>query len=80
MNSATDQVPVRTHLAVDGMTCGHCVASVTEELSTLHGVHSVDVRLNAGGTSHVMVTSDAVLDPAAIRAAIDEAGYTLVEV
>jgi copper chaperone len=43
-------------------------------------VHSVDVRLNAGGTSHVMVTSDAVLDPAAIRAAIDEAGYTLVEV
>ncbi len=70
---------VRTHLAVDGMTCGHCVTSVTEELSTLNGVESVAVRLNAGGTSEVMVTSAFELDPAAIQAAIDEAGYSLVE-
>ncbi len=70
---------IRTHLAVDGMTCSHCVASVTEELNTLEGVESVAVQLNAGGTSKVMVTSAFALDPAAIQAAIDEAGYSLVE-
>jgi copper chaperone len=70
---------VRTHLAVNGMTCGHCVSSVTEELGALDGVQSVDVRLNAGGTSQVMVTSDAELDPAVIEAAIAEAGYALAE-
>lgn len=70
---------VKTHLAIDGMTCGHCVASVTEELSSVAGIQSVDVRLNAGGTSQVTVTSTAELDPTAVLAAIDEAGYTLVE-
>jgi copper chaperone len=70
---------VRTHLAVDGMTCGHCVSSVTEELGALDGVTSVDVRLNAGGTSQVMVTSDVEIDPVAIEAAIVEAGYALAE-
>jgi copper chaperone len=70
---------VRTHLAVSGMTCGHCVSSVTEELGALPGVTSVDVRLNPGGTSQVMVTSDVKLDPAVIEAAIAEAGYALAE-
>ncbi|MEO6826028.1 MAG: cation transporter [Microbacteriaceae bacterium] len=70
---------VTTELAVQGMTCGHCVASVTEELSALDGVESVDVHLNAGGVSQVCVTSASELDPAAIRAAVDEAGYSLVE-
>ena len=78
-SQASSAALVRTHLAVDGMTCSHCVASVTEELSTLDGVESVDVRLNAGGTSKVMVTSTFELDPAAIQAAIDEAGYSLAE-
>lgn len=63
---------------VTGMTCGHCVSSVTEELSALAGVDSVSVDLAAGGTSIVTVQSAAALDAEAVRAAIDEAGYTLV--
>lgn len=63
---------------VTGMTCGHCVASVTEELSELAGVNSVDIELNAGGVSVVTVDSASALDEALVRAAIDEAGYQLV--
>jgi copper chaperone CopZ len=60
------------------MTCSHCVASVTKELEALHGVEAVSVELNAGGTSKVTVSSAAPLDADAVRAAIDEAGYSLV--
>jgi len=70
---------VTTDLAVSGMTCGHCVSSVTEELSALDGVESVSVQLNAGGVSSVTVASAVPLDTDAVRAAIDEAGYALVE-
>ncbi len=63
---------------VTGMTCGHCVASVTEELSELVGVDSVDVELNKGVASLVSVTSAAPLDLEQVRAAIVEAGYELV--
>ena len=69
---------VSTTLLVTGMTCSHCVSSVTEELSEIAGVTSVDVALNNGGTSTVTVESELALDDAAISAAIDEAGYTLV--
>jgi copper chaperone len=62
---------------VTGMTCEHCVAAVTEELSALDGVASVAVDLVAGGTSTVTVESAAPLDPAAVAEAIDEAGYAL---
>jgi len=63
--------------AVTGMTCSHCVAAVTEEVSRLDGVSSVDIDLNAGGDSRVTVTSTAPLPVEAIRDAVDEAGYTL---
>ena len=63
---------------VTGMTCEHCVAAVTEELSALEGVDSVAVDLVAGGTSTVTVESAVPLDPAAVAEAIDEAGYALV--
>ncbi|MFZ5872312.1 MAG: heavy-metal-associated domain-containing protein [Actinomycetota bacterium] len=63
---------------VQGMTCGHCVKSVTEELTALEGVTAVDVDLQAGGTSKVTVTSEAPLDEQAVRAAVDEAGYQVV--
>ncbi|MDR6611221.1 heavy-metal-associated domain-containing protein [Leifsonia sp. 1010] len=63
---------------VAGMTCSHCVASVTEELEALDGVEAVSVDLNAGGTSTVTVSSAAPLDADAVRAAIGEAGYSLV--
>jgi copper chaperone len=63
---------------VDGMTCGHCVASVTEEVSQLAGVTAVTVDLVAGGTSTVSVTSDIPLDDETVASAVDEAGYQLV--
>ncbi|KTR14804.1 MULTISPECIES: heavy-metal-associated domain-containing protein [Curtobacterium] len=65
-------------LAVTGMTCEHCVASVTEEVSELEGVTDVAVELVPGGSSAVTVTSDRPLDPAALRAAVAEAGYEVV--
>ncbi len=64
--------------SVTGMTCAHCVAAVTEELGLLDAVSAVDVDLHAGGTSLVTVTSAAPLPAAAVRAAVDEAGYTLI--
>ena len=59
---------------VTGMTCGHCVASVTEEVSELEGVENVDVDLATGS---VTVTSSTPLDDDAVRAAVEEAGYQL---
>ena len=56
------------------MTCGHCVASVTEELGEVAGVDSVDVVLETG---EVTITSGVPLDPADIEAAVAEAGYAV---
>ena len=64
-----------TTITVNGMTCGHCVGSVKEELGALPGVTDVAVELNAGGDSPVTITSERELDTAAISAAVDEAGY-----
>jgi copper chaperone CopZ len=66
-----------TQIAVAGMTCGHCVASVTEELSELPGVTAVDVDLHPGEDSGVSITSTSPLDPAAVEAAVAEAGYAV---
>ena len=60
---------------VSGMTCGHCVQSVSSEVSALYGVEAVDVDLASGA---VTVTSQQPLDTDAVRAAVDEAGYQLV--
>jgi copper chaperone len=57
---------------VTGMTCGHCVNAVTEEVSQVSGVTAVDVDLASGGLT---VTSDAPVDETAVRAAVEEAGY-----
>jgi len=59
---------------VTGMTCGHCVASVTEEVQEVPGVEDVDIVLETG---KVTVTSAEPLDEAAVRAAVEEAGYQL---
>jgi copper chaperone len=59
---------------VTGMTCAHCVASVSEEISEIPGVEHVDVDLETGA---VVVTSAAPLDRTAVDAAVAEAGYTL---
>ena len=60
---------------VVGMTCGHCVSSVTEEVTQVPGVTDVDVDLATGGLT---VTSDAPVDDTAIQAAVEEAGYSVV--
>ena len=65
-------------LSVDGMTCGHCVMSVTEELTELPGVKNVEVILNSGGTSKVTVLTDKALEDSALGDAVSEAGFTLV--
>jgi copper chaperone CopZ len=65
---------VRSTYSVTGMTCGHCVQAVTEELTKVPGVHDVRVDLVTG---EVSVTSDAQLPIDAVRAAVDEAGYAL---
>jgi copper chaperone len=67
-----------TTYSVTGMTCQHCVNSVTEELTQLPGVSKVDVFLVSGGASTVQVTSDAELDRDAVQVAVEEAGYELV--
>lgn len=59
---------------VDGMTCGHCVSAVTQELSALPGVEAVSVDLAAGATSTVTVTSQAPLGDEQVAAALAEAG------
>ena len=59
---------------VVGMTCSHCVAAVTSEISKIDGVTKVEVDLASGA---VTVESDRPVDPNAFAAAIDEAGYAL---
>jgi copper chaperone len=68
---------VQTTVNVSGMTCGHCVMSVTEELTELEGVESVDVDLVAGGVSPVVLTTSRELSEDEIREAVEEAGYTV---
>jgi copper chaperone CopZ len=67
---------VTTTLRVAGMSCGQCVRFVTDELEVVPGVESVAVDL---ATSMVTVVSDRELEPAAIRAAIEAAGYELTD-
>jgi copper chaperone len=59
---------------VTGMTCDHCVRSVTEEVSALDGVARVSVDLPTG---KVTVASDKEVGVAEVRAAVEEAGYQL---
>jgi copper chaperone CopZ len=61
------------------MTCGHCVSAVTEEVQSISGVSEVTIDLVEGGDSSVIVTSEASLDVEAVRAAVDEAGYELID-
>lgn len=60
---------------VNGMTCQHCAASVTEELQEIDGVEGVQVDVETG---QVVVSSAGELDREQVAAAVDEAGYTLV--
>ena len=61
-------------ITVAGMTCAHCVASVTEEVSEIAGVTDVQVDLSSGAVS---ITSGELLTDTAVRAAVEAAGYEL---
>ena len=67
MSQPTEQLTY----SVPGMSCGHCRAAIIDEVEKVAGVASVDVDLDA---KHVTVAGHE-LDEAAVRAAIDEAGY-----
>lgn len=60
---------------VGGMSCQHCVQSVTGALSELDGVRSVEVDLDAG---RVVVDAAEVLDPGTVQRAVESAGYELI--
>lgn len=64
----------RTTINVTGMSCGHCVNAVTEELTAIDGVSSVEVDLSTGA---VTFESDRPIADDAVAAAIDEAGFEL---
>lgn len=84
-STSTDSTATTTEITADsavtatytvtGMTCGHCVSSVSIEVGKLPGVTGVEVDLDSGA---VMVTSERPVEAAEIRAAVDEAGYELV--
>lgn len=65
---------VQATFTVTGMTCGHCVQAVTDEIAAIEGVESVDVELSSGV---VTVVSDEPLTEQTVAAAVDEAGYAL---
>ncbi|NAS27044.1 cation-transporting ATPase [Herbidospora sp. NEAU-GS84] len=64
-----------TAYTVTGMTCGHCASSVSEEVGAIAGVNDVKVDVPTGT---VTVTSESPVDESAVKAAVEEAGYTLV--
>ncbi|MFD5213841.1 heavy-metal-associated domain-containing protein [Microbacterium sp. NPDC058345] len=64
-----------TQFQVTGMTCGHCEMSVREEVAKVAGVDGIDVSAQTG---MLVVSSTASVDPNAIIAAVDEAGYQAV--
>jgi copper chaperone len=63
-----------TTVTVTGMSCGHCATSVREEITEIPGVRAVDVDLVSG---NVTIDSDSAVETAAIRTAVEDAGYQL---
>ena len=63
-----------SNFTVVGMTCNSCAMTVTEEVTQVPGVQDVAVEL---ATGRLTVTSGSTIDPALIKAAVEEAGYRL---
>lgn len=59
---------------VTGMTCEHCVASVSEEVQEISGVEEVQVVLETGSLT---ITSSESIDDADVQTAVESAGYQL---
>lgn len=77
MTDNSSSASIHEQYLVSGMTCDHCVRAVTEEISAIDGVESVDVDLHDGGVSRVDVVSTRPLATTDVEAAIMEAGYSL---
>lgn len=69
MDQSTQQLTYQ----VPGMSCGHCRTAITDEVKKVDGVQDVAVDLD----SKQVTVSGPALDDAAVRAAIDEAGYDI---
>ena len=63
----------QTQLAVFGMTCDHCVRHVTDAISNVAGVNSVNVKLAEGIAD---IESDLALELQAVKEAVFAAGYS----
>ncbi len=61
----------KIEISIEGMTCGHCAMSVTNELATLEGVSNVQVDHASGKAT---VESNGVSEEQ-LSAAVEEAGY-----
>ena len=71
-----DTMDGKVTLKVSGMTCGHCTARVEKALMALPGVTNTKAELESG---RVTIEADAPLDRALIRAAVQEAGYEVID-
>ena len=67
-----------TTLKVTGMTCGHCVRSVTDAIGGLDGVQSTNVELNTGRAT--VTYDEARVSTRDLVSAVMEEGYTAEEV
>jgi copper chaperone len=67
-----------TDFGVTGLTCNHCVMTVSRAVALVPGVTGVSIDLVANGESTLHVESDSAMDVAAVAEAVDGAGYELV--
>nr|WP_256382722.1 heavy-metal-associated domain-containing protein [Glutamicibacter sp. BW77] len=67
-------------LKISGMTCGHCVSSVSEELKEIANVQNVEIILDAKGISTALLSTSGAIGQEVLQAAVEEAGYTLESV
>ncbi len=64
-------------IKIEGMSCGHCQATVEKAISSVTGVKQVKVNLE--DKNAVVDYNPSETDIKALKAAVDEAGYTVVE-
>jgi len=65
---------ITTRVTVTGMSCGHCASSVRKEIGDIPGVDTVDVDLVS---ATVTIDSASLIETAAIKNAVQDAGYRL---
>ena len=70
---------VTASFLVEGMTCSHCMTSVTEELHDVAGVSAVDIQLVPDGASTVTIVSSAPIDRGRVQRAVADAGYRVID-